>query len=143
MIFVDTWAWLALAHVRDPYHALATAQHRKMLHQRRRYVTTDYVLSETITILFGRLDFDQSRRFIESVFHACDNRAYVLVHLSPDLFHRAWQLRLRYHDKPGFSFVDLTSAAVMQELGISEIFSGDAHFAQMGLGFRLLPEPTT
>jgi predicted nucleic acid-binding protein len=30
-------------------------------------------------------------------------------------------------------------AAISQDLGITEVFSGDAHFQQVGLGFRLLP----
>jgi predicted nucleic acid-binding protein len=51
MIFVDTWAWVALADKSDPYHRKAKAQHRKLLRIKRRYVTTDYVLSETITYL--------------------------------------------------------------------------------------------
>jgi predicted nucleic acid-binding protein len=52
MTLVDTWAWLALAHKHDPYHALATQQHR-LLHKRRaRYVTTDYVLAELMGPLF-------------------------------------------------------------------------------------------
>jgi hypothetical protein len=28
---------------------------------------------------------------------------------------------------------------VMQDLGITDVFTGDAHFQQVGLGFRLLP----
>jgi predicted nucleic acid-binding protein len=47
MIFVDTWAWVALADKSDAYHRNAKAQHRKLLRTRRRYVTTDYVLGET------------------------------------------------------------------------------------------------
>jgi hypothetical protein len=28
---------------------------------------------------------------------------------------------------------------VMQAMGIVEVFTGDAHFQQVGLGFRLVP----
>ena len=48
-------------------------------------------------------------------------------------------MRQKYQDKPGISFVDFTSMIVMQDLGIGDVFTGDAHFQQVGLGFRLLP----
>jgi predicted nucleic acid-binding protein len=57
----------------------------------------------------------------------------------PQQFRRAWQHRQKYHDKPDISFVDFTSMAVMQDLGISDIFTGDAHFTHVNLGFRLYP----
>ncbi len=38
------------------------------------------------------------------------------------------QMRFKYHDKLDISFVDFTSMVVMQDLGISEVFTGDAHF---------------
>jgi len=38
VIFVDTWAWLALAHKRGPYHAPAAGQRRVLQLQKRRYV---------------------------------------------------------------------------------------------------------
>ncbi len=47
----------------------------------------------------------------------------------------AW-LALAYKKDP---FVDFTSMVVMQDLRITEVFTGDAHFQQVGLGFSLLP----
>jgi predicted nucleic acid-binding protein len=48
-------------------------------------------------------------------------------------------MRQKYHDKPDISFVDFTSMVVMQDLGIVDVFTGDGHFHQVGLGFRLVP----
>ena len=48
-------------------------------------------------------------------------------------------LRLKLHDKPTISFTDLTSMVVMEELGINQVMTGDAHFSQVGLGFQLVP----
>jgi len=42
MIFVDTWAWVALADRSDPYHRQAKQQHDELVAVRRRYVTSDY-----------------------------------------------------------------------------------------------------
>jgi predicted nucleic acid-binding protein len=66
---------------------------------------------------------------------------YQRVHVTPDVFDRAWQMRRHYADKPDISFVDFTSFVVMQELGIADVFTGDDHFRKVGLGFRPLPEP--
>jgi predicted nucleic acid-binding protein len=44
MIFVDTWAWLALAHRRDPYHGIAVKQHGSFQQENQQYVTSDFVL---------------------------------------------------------------------------------------------------
>ena len=41
MIFVDSWAWIALASQDDQYHDPATREHRRLKKSRRRYVTKD------------------------------------------------------------------------------------------------------
>jgi predicted nucleic acid-binding protein len=139
MIFVDTWAWLALAHKRDPYHTLAARQHRDLQRRKERYVTTDYVLAETMTPLFAVLNFLKARQFMLKLFESIRTGRYDLIHISPDQFDRAWEMRQKYDDKPDISFVDFTSMVVMQDLGIAEAFSGDQHFVQVNLGFRLVP----
>jgi predicted nucleic acid-binding protein len=139
MIFVDTWAWIALADKSDPYYRKAKALHKKLARTRRKYVTTDYVLGETITYLYDAIGPPQAQGFINTLLAAADAGTYELVHVSPAQFHRAWQMRQKYHDKPDISFVDFASMVVMQDLGITDVFTGDAHFRQVNLGFRLLP----
>jgi predicted nucleic acid-binding protein len=139
MIFVDTWAWLALAYKKDPYHAIAVRQHRALQQRRQSYVTTDYVLSEFITALFRAVSSSKAEQFVDRLFQLVNSGQYQLVFVSPGQFERAWQMRQRYRDKPDISFVDFTSMVVMQDLGIAEVFTGDAHFQQVGLGFRLVP----
>jgi predicted nucleic acid-binding protein len=139
MIFVDTWAWIALADKSDSYHRKAKAEHKKLRRAKQRYVTTDYVLGEAITYLYDAIGSTQAQSFINSILAAADAATYELVHVSPQQFRRAWQMRQRYQDKPDISFVDFTSMVVMQELGITEIFTGDAHFQHVNLGFNLHP----
>ncbi|MBI1900430.1 MAG: type II toxin-antitoxin system VapC family toxin [Planctomycetia bacterium] len=139
MIFVDTWAWVALALKRDQHHRRVLMEHARFRKAARRYVTSGFVLSELIAHLYTTLTADQAKRFINSILSAVDSGEYELVHISPQQFRRAWELRQKYHDKPDISFVDFTSMVVMQDLGITEVFTGDAHFAHVNLGFRLLP----
>jgi predicted nucleic acid-binding protein len=139
LIFVDTWAWLALAYAKDPYHQDAAEQHRRFQAGNHRYVTTDFVLNELISALFASVPFEQSRRFMDGLFRSFESGCHRLVFVSPEQFHEAYRLRLTYHDKPGISFVDLTSMVVMRALGLADVFTGDAHFRQVGMGFHLYP----
>jgi predicted nucleic acid-binding protein len=139
MIFVDTWAWIALADKSDPYHRQAKAEHKKLRRAPGQYVTTDYVLSETITYLYPTIGAIQAQTFINTILTSVDAGQYSLVHVSTEQFRRAWDLRQKYHDKPDISFVDFTSMVVMQDLGLTDIFTGDAHFQQVNLGFQLIP----
>jgi len=93
MIFVDSWAWIALADKDDPYYRKAKAQHKKLTRARQQYVTTDYVLSETITYLYDALRPAQAQGFINTVLATIDAGAYVLVHLSSAQFRAAWRPR--------------------------------------------------
>jgi len=43
----------------------------------------------------------------------------------------AWQLFKQYTDKD-YSFTDCTSSVVMNQVGLTEVFTNDHHFAKMG-----------
>ena len=128
-----------MACKRDQYHHRVRTEHGRLQRATRLYVTTNFVLSELIAHLYTTLTPAQAQAFINSLLAAADAGTSQLVHLSPQQFRRAWQMRQQYHDKPEISFVDFTSMVVMQDLGITEVFTGDAHFQQVGLGFRLVP----
>jgi predicted nucleic acid-binding protein len=131
MILVDTWAWLALAGKRDQFHAVAKAQHQTFRKANRHYVTSDFILTEVISRLYSTTSATKAQSYIQALLSKADAGDYLLVHVSPQQFRRAWQMRQKYDDKPDISF--------MQDLSITEVFTGDAHFQQVNLGFHLLP----
>ena len=138
MIFIDTWAWVALAIPEDQYHSQATETYRQLLGRREPMVTSDYILGETITFLFGRTQQERAVRFMDAILNRISQKQLRLEYVDRTLFQRAWELRKQYHDKPGISFTDFTSIAVMDAQQITRIFSGDEHFVQVNRGFQLL-----
>ena|SRR5947207_9970497 len=139
MIFVDTWAWIALASKGDQNHRRVKALHKSFRRAGRRYVTSDFIISELIGHLYRMLTPAQAQGFVNTLFTAVDAGEHLLLHVSPAQFRGAWQLRQKYHDKPDISFVDFTSMVIMQDLQITDVFSGDSHFRQVNLGFQLHP----
>jgi predicted nucleic acid-binding protein len=139
VILIDTWAWLALAAKQDQFHAAAKAQHQRFRKANRRYVTTDFIVGELISRLYRTSSATAAQNYIRALLAKVDADDYQLVHVSPQQFRAAWQLRQKYDDKPDISFVDFTTMVVMQDLAISDIFTGDAHFRQVNLGFQLHP----
>jgi predicted nucleic acid-binding protein len=138
-MFVDTWGWLVLADARDPAHVPAVAERRNRS-ARGGLVTTDYVLDETFTRLFARCGFPVARQFSAAVLEAAAQGQLRLERITPPRFDAAYQMRLRYRDKPNVSFTDFTSVIVMRELGLKDVLTADAHFAQVQLGFRRVPD---
>jgi uncharacterized protein len=140
-VFVDTWAWLVLSNRQDPAFAVVSGMRAEAANCIGTWVTTDYVLSETITRVFSRIPFVAACRLIDGIFHASRLGFIDIEHITRERFTEAYHLRLRYHDKPRISFTDLTSFVVMRELGIRQALTGDAHFEHAGMAFVRLPRP--
>lgn len=138
-VFIDTWGWLVLGDSREPAFANVARAYQEACERERSWITTDYVLDETITRLFAARPYGLARRYVDGVFGSAQAGTVVIQHVTPERFRSAWQLRQRYADKPKISFTDLTSFVVMRELGLTRVLSGDAHFEQVGMGFRRLP----
>ena len=101
--------------------------------------TSDYVLDETITLLFRRLPFKTAKGSLAKIDKAIKEGYLQVEWVTPERFEKAKGLRLKYQDKPKISFTDLTSMAVMKELGVKDIITGDEHFEHVGMGFQHKP----
>ena len=133
-VFVDTSAWAAYYDPDDRWHAAARDAIRRSVHARVTFVTTDYVLDETLTLLLMHAGRRAALQFGEAVQQSPNVN---LVHVDPALWDRAWQMFCRYDDKL-WAFTDCTSFIVMQQRGLQRAFSFDRHFEQAG--FLLWPQ---
>jgi uncharacterized protein len=132
-LFVDTAAWIGLEIANDQNHR-AALQFRQQPGRAYRWVTTNWVIWETVTWLRRRVHHAAAVRFGERVWAS---KSLDVIPITSDHESRAWRIFQRYRDK-NFGFVDCTSFAVMEAGAIDTAFSFDAHFRQ--LGFRVLPD---
>jgi len=138
-VFVDTWGWMALGHRRQPRHVKVQEFYRKLREQQTRIYTSDYILDELITLLFRRESFTESVRFVDGLFAAIAQGHLLMERVTWERFATAWELRKQFQDKPGISFTDLTSMAIIRDLRISQVLTEDEHFIQAGMGFFRVP----
>lgn len=137
--FIDSWAWLGSFDRRDAHHEFASRVVLDKIESKTRLVTTDYVLSETITLLFRRANAGIQSQVLRDLLAFIDAWKVDIEPITPSRFSRALELRFRYEDKPNISFADLTSMVVMRELQITEILTADERFEKVNLGFRIVP----
>ena len=128
MIFVDTGAWVAFASPDDQYHLIATQWMRA---NRQPFVTTDYVIDETLTLLKARGEPIRAQQLGTLLFGGNIGSFAELYYLVEDDILNAWQVFLTYSDKE-WSFTDCTSKVVIERLGITHAFAFDHHFRQFG-----------
>jgi uncharacterized protein len=101
--------------------------------------TTDYVPDETFTILFKRLPYEKAVEFVNIILAAKEKCVLHIEKINENRFDASISLRMKLKDKPDISFTDLSSMVVMEELGITEIITGDEHFIKVGMDFKVLP----
>lgn len=57
-LFIDTWEWLALRDNREAGHKEVETFYSDFRNNSGTVYTSEYVLDETLTLLFKRLSFD-------------------------------------------------------------------------------------
>lgn len=135
-VFIDTWGWLALGHRRDALQQEVKAFYQALQKEGSLCYTTDYILDETITLLFRREVFEEAIRFMEGIFQSAEESRLIIERVTSERFSSAWKLRKQFQDKPKISFTDLTSMVIMEEKGIKRVLTEDEHFLQVGMGFQ-------
>lgn len=136
-IFYDTWAYVGAADRRDQHHVqvvqLAAEVEVAKLHQ----VTSTYVVDEALTLLRSRAGYEVAIEFGEGLRQAVWEKDVTLVMVTEVHLEQAWNLFKRYRDIKKLSFTDCTSFVVMRKRGIKYVFTDDAHFEQVNLGFQI------
>ncbi len=134
-LFADTSGWGNLADPTQPFHARAAAIYRTARRQRRKIVTTTYVLVELVALLTSPLRI--ARPAVVAYIQGLKSSQYIeVVHVDAALDTAAWQLLCNRQDKE-WSLVDCASFVVMTRRGILEALTTDHHFEQAGF-VRLL-----
>ena len=135
-VFVDTWAWYALADERDTDHEVARLATDDLIEREVMLMTTNFVLDEATTLIRYKLGHTIAIKFRQTIRQLNEDELLNVVRISESHEAAAGEVFEHYADQD-FSFTDCTSFAVMRELGLSEAFTGDKHFATMG--FQLIP----
>ncbi|MBU1163499.1 MAG: PIN domain-containing protein [Proteobacteria bacterium] len=138
-VFIDTWGWLTLRDRDESRHEDVKEFYRQFRDQNGIIYTSDYVLDETITLVFKRLPFKTAKESLAKIDKAIEEGYLQVEWVTPERFEKAKGLRLKYQDKPKISFTDLTSMVIMKELGVKDIITGDEHFEYVGMGFQHKP----
>ena len=127
-VFMDSAGFLALWDASDEHHAAAVTCQAELMRKRRRFLTTEYVVDESITLLLVRHSHSAALDFLDTVEHS---EALRLEWIGPERFHAAGRL-FRQHADKAWSFTDCVSFVTMSELRIRDAFTTDHHFKQAG-----------
>ena len=127
-VFADTSGFYAMMVKGDDKHASAKRILREARRRKRGFVTTDYVLDETATLLkargFGHL--------LIPFFETLDSsRACRVEWTDPDRFQEVRAFFIKHQDQE-WSFTDCLSFRVMTHFRLRDALTKDAHFQQAG-----------
>jgi len=127
-VLMDSAGFLALWDASDEYHMSAVRVQRELARKRRRFLTTDYLVDETVTLLIVRHSHSAATDFLDTIERS---EALQLEWIGPERFQAAVALFRKHSDKE-WSFTDCVSFVIMRELRIRDAFSTDHHFKQAG-----------
>jgi uncharacterized protein len=120
---MDTSAHYALVDANDPDHAPAVRYLQSIARRRYALVTSNFILSEAYTLLRYRLGWGEAQHYVTEL----RNGSTQVLRVTIGDEGRTWDILKQYEDQD-FSYVDATSFALMERLGITVFFAFDSHF---------------
>jgi predicted nucleic acid-binding protein len=128
-VFVDTGAFVALRNRSEREHEAAREALSALVAERAQLLTSNYVFAETYTALLVRASREEA---IQWGRHFRAGEAIEVARVDEPVEEQAWSILESDADKR-WSYVDVTSFALMERERITEAFAFDHHFAQRGL----------
>jgi len=127
-VFVDTSAWLALINEADTDHAAAKTIRDKLLHNKKRFLVTDYIIVEIANSLCKTRWRSHAVQLINSIR---ETDSFEVVEIDKEVLDDAWDMYSARADKE-WSLTYCVSFVVMKKHGIRDAFTNDHHFEQAG-----------
>jgi uncharacterized protein len=131
-LFVDTSAWVAMSDRKDAYHQKAITLTQQIA-EKYHLVITNYILDETYTLLLMNAGYPFTLKLKQKIDFIAQQRILEIVWVTQDIADQAWRVFEQFNTDKQWSFTDCVSFVVMQQKGITEAFTFDHHFSQMGL----------
>jgi len=130
-IFVDTSAWSAIADAGDTNHEIALL-HKDEIAERCLLVVTNYILDELYTLMLMNQGYQDTVSFKGQLDTMIQTGVLHVVWVTEDVATEAWKVFEKYNVDKEWSFTDCVSNVVMKQREITEAFTFDHHFEQMG-----------
>ena len=125
-LFIDTGAFIALIDTDDENHKAAKAFYKTSTEKGSRFVTTNFVVCETMNYLGARVSHGVAVAFRENLKKS---GLIEILTITPHVEDAAFAIFKQYSDKD-FSFTDCTSFSIMKSLKLTRAFAFDRHFEQ-------------
>lgn len=130
-VFADTSAIYALLAENDQNHPSAVRTWRSLLERNAVLETTNYVMLETAALVQRRLGLAALRDLHTNIEPA------LAIHWMDEPQHQSAIGLTLAAFRRDLSLVDCSSFVVMEQMGITDAFCFDKHFAEQG--FNVLP----
>lgn len=127
-IFVDTSWFKAFLDTDDDFHQQSERQYVKLKASNSHFVTTNYIVDETLTLLRVRKNLELSLQFRDMLLEM--SHSLKLIRITSQDESKAWDWFPKNWSK--LSFTDCTSFAVMQRLDLKDVATFDDHFSRAG-----------
>jgi predicted nucleic acid-binding protein len=124
LVLIDSDAFVGWVFPDDVHHKRASAFFRRIMKQRYRPVTTNWVIQETATVLSRRSGQELAKKFLDKM-----TSDFPVIHITEQLE----QDTIGYfcaQEGRNISMVDCSNVVVMKELGITHIASFDKFYFQ-------------
>ena len=125
-VFVDTSALYAVLDRDDANHTFAAAEWRRLVDGETTLVVSNYVIVETTALVQHRLGMQAVRALVDSM------ESVLVVEWVTRDDHSSAQSAVITANRRKLSLIDCTSFVIMRRLGLRQVFTFDAHFAEQG-----------
>lgn len=129
-LFIDTSAFAALADSKDDNHQKASQFNKSI--KRLSLVTSNYILDELYTLLLLNVGYPKTVQFKAKLDLLVKADILTVVWITEELATQTWQVFEQFNTDKQWSFTDCSSYVVMKDQAITNVFTFDHHFSQMG-----------